>query len=140
MSAGNNVVEDAKKIFPALTANGHRHGYEAKREIIAASYNTSSTVFYEIKRWINSLDTLEEVTDGRETAQITRREILKDYLTATNNFGWWFETSRKEIFKSVVEAIDANREIIAPTEVSISKKKSSTKAQEQVSTIFIDDD
>lgn len=57
-----------------------KHGYEAKREIIAASYNTSSTVFYEIKRWINSLDTIEEVTDGRETAQITRREILKDYL------------------------------------------------------------
>ncbi len=57
-----------------------KHGYEAKREIISAGYNTASTVFYEIKRWINSLDTVEEVTDGRETARITRREILRDYL------------------------------------------------------------
>ncbi|MBR4904373.1 MAG: hypothetical protein IKZ53_06855 [Selenomonadaceae bacterium] len=59
-----------------------KHGYEAKREIIKASYNTKATVFHEIKRWINSLDTVEEVTgeDGRETAQITRREILRDYL------------------------------------------------------------
>ncbi len=57
-----------------------KHGYEAKREIIAAGYNTKATVFYEIKRWINSLDTQEEVTDGREIATITRREILKDYL------------------------------------------------------------
>ena len=59
-----------------------RHGYEAKRKIIKASFNTKATVFYEIKRWINSLDTVEEVTgeDGRETARITRREILRDYL------------------------------------------------------------
>ena len=57
-----------------------KHGYEAKREIINASYNTKSTVFYEIKRWVNSLDVVEEVTDGREVARITRREILRDYL------------------------------------------------------------
>lgn len=57
-----------------------KHGYEARREIISANFNTKSTVFYEIKRWINSLDSVEEVTDGRETARITRREILRDYL------------------------------------------------------------
>lgn len=58
----------------------YKHGYEAKQEIIAAGYNTKATVFYEIKRWLNSLDTQEEVTDGRETATVTRREILEDYL------------------------------------------------------------
>ncbi len=58
----------------------YKHGYEAKREIIAAGFNTKATVFYEIKRWLNSLDTPEEVTDGRETATVTRREILEDYL------------------------------------------------------------
>lgn len=58
----------------------YKHGYEAKREIIAAGFNTKATVFYEIKRWLNSLDTKEEVTDGRETAIVTRREILQDYL------------------------------------------------------------
>lgn len=58
----------------------YKHGYEAKREIIEAGFNTKSTVFYEIKRWLNSLDTQEEVTDGKETATVTRREILQDYL------------------------------------------------------------
>ncbi len=57
-----------------------KHGYEAKRKIIEAGYNTKATVFYEIKRWINSLDEVEEVTDGNETARVTRREILADYL------------------------------------------------------------
>ena len=57
-----------------------KHGYEAKRKIIEAGYNTKATVFYEIKRWINSLDEVEEVTDGIETAKVTRRDILGDYL------------------------------------------------------------
>lgn len=58
-----------------------KHGYEAKREIISAGYNTEATVFYEIKRWLNSLDVVEEVTDAEGNfAKITRREILKDYL------------------------------------------------------------
>ena len=59
-----------------------KHGYEARREIIAANYNSKATTFYEIKRWINSLDVEEEVvgTDGKETARVTRREILRDYL------------------------------------------------------------
>lgn len=57
-----------------------KHGYEAKKKVIEAGYNTKATVFYEIKRWINSLDEIEEVTDGIETARITRREILGDYL------------------------------------------------------------
>lgn len=57
-----------------------KHGYEAKHKIIEAGYNTKTTVFYEIKRWINSLDKVEEVTDGNETAYVTRRDILADYL------------------------------------------------------------
>lgn len=59
-----------------------KYGYEAKQEIIAANYDTRASVFYEIKRWINSLDEVEEVVgaDGRETARITRREILRKYL------------------------------------------------------------
>ncbi|MBR3746577.1 MAG: hypothetical protein IKN27_06415 [Selenomonadaceae bacterium] len=57
-----------------------KHGYEAKKKVIEAGYNTKATVFYEIKRWINSLEEIEEVTDGIETARITRREILGDYL------------------------------------------------------------
>lgn len=59
-----------------------KYGYEAKHEIISANYDTRASIFYEIKRWINSLDEVEEVVgaDGKETARITRREILKKYL------------------------------------------------------------
>lgn len=58
-----------------------KHGYEAQKEIISAGYDTRATVFYEIKRWINSLDKIEEITDSAgNSATITRREILKDYL------------------------------------------------------------
>ena len=59
----------------------YKYGYDAKKEIIAAGYNTKASVFYEIKRWINSLDTVEEVTDKNgNPAQVKRGEILREYL------------------------------------------------------------
>ena len=59
----------------------YKYGYEAKKEIIDAGYNTRASVFYEIKRWINSLDTVEEVTDQNgNSAKVTRGEILRGYL------------------------------------------------------------
>ena len=70
-------------VYVDSCVNNHvtfKHGYEAKKKVIEAGYNTKATVFYEIKRWINSLDEIEEVTDGIETARIKRREILGDYL------------------------------------------------------------
>lgn len=51
----------------------------------------------------------------------------------------WRATSREDIFKSVVEAVDANLEIIAPQKVPVPKEKSNQKAQNP-GTIFIDDD
>lgn len=56
-------------------------GYEALKRVIDKDYNPEASVFYEIKRWINSLDGVENVTDekGRKT-EISHREIIQAYL------------------------------------------------------------
>lgn len=61
----------------------YKFGYEAKKEIIESDYNTRATVFYEIKRWINSMNTEEELFDkngGTIPQKIKHEEILKAYL------------------------------------------------------------
>lgn len=59
----------------------YKFGYEAKKEIMDAGYDTKASVFYEIKRWINSLDVVEEVTDKNGNfATVKRGEILREYL------------------------------------------------------------
>ena len=88
-----DVTSDAiidREILPTIVyvescnngkVTSYKYGYEAKKEIIDAGYNTMASVFYEIKRWINSLDKLEEVNDKNgESATVTRGEILRGYL------------------------------------------------------------
>ena len=61
----------------------YKFGYEAKQEIIASDYSTKASVFYEIKRWINSTDHAEELFDknGRTIPKkFTHEEIIKAYL------------------------------------------------------------
>ena len=59
----------------------YKFGYEAKKEIMNAGYDTKASVFYEIKRWLNSLDVVEEVTDKNGNyATVKRGEILREYL------------------------------------------------------------
>ena len=56
-------------------------GYEALKRVIEKDYNPDASVFYEIKRWINSIDEEENVTDekGLKT-KISHREIINAYL------------------------------------------------------------
>ena len=59
----------------------YKFGYEAKKEIMDVGYDTKASVFYEIKRWINSLDDEEEVTDKNGNfATVKRGDILREYL------------------------------------------------------------
>lgn len=56
-------------------------GYDALKRVIEKDYNPEASVFYEIKRWINSIDAEEEVVDetGRKK-KIAHREIIKAYI------------------------------------------------------------
>ncbi len=56
-------------------------GYEAKKKVVEQDYDTEATTYFEIKRWINSLDEIEEVIDEiGNTRKIIRRDILKAYI------------------------------------------------------------
>ena len=56
-------------------------GYDALKKVIAQDYTPVAQVFYEIKRWITTLDSIENVTDelGNQT-EISHREIMQAYL------------------------------------------------------------
>ena len=57
------------------------YGYEAQARVEAQDYNTTASVFYELKRWISHLDEEETIYDeeGNRT-KISRRTILKSYI------------------------------------------------------------
>lgn len=56
-------------------------GYEAKKKIIEKDYNTKASTFLEIKRWINELDVIEEISDEEENIKnVSRKEIFKAYI------------------------------------------------------------
>ena len=56
-------------------------GYKALKKVIDNDYNPTASVFYEIKRWINDMNTVENITDERgQKATATHREILTAYL------------------------------------------------------------
>ena len=59
----------------------YKFGYDAKNELIKSDYNTDASIFYELKRWINSVNEPEEIYDktGNRT-HVVRKEILKKYL------------------------------------------------------------
>lgn len=60
-----------------------KFGYEAHKEIIDSDYSTRASVFYEIKRWINSINKTEKLFDKKGNTipnEISHKEILKAYL------------------------------------------------------------
>lgn len=56
-------------------------GYEARKRIEEEHYESKASVFYEIKRWILSVDEREEIRDNENhRANPTRGDIIKAYL------------------------------------------------------------
>lgn len=56
-------------------------GYEAKKKVIEYGYETQASVFFEIKRWINTLDSLETINDILgNSIEVTRGSIVKAYI------------------------------------------------------------
>lgn len=59
----------------------YRFGYDAKKQVTDKGYDMDESVFFEIKRWMGSLDQEEEVRDADgNTVTIKRREIVKEYI------------------------------------------------------------
>lgn len=61
----------------------YKFGYEAHKKIIDSDYSTRASVFYEIKRWINSIDKTEKLFDKKGNTiprEVSHKEILKAYL------------------------------------------------------------
>ena len=61
----------------------YKFGYEAHKEIIDSDYSTRASVFYEIKRWIDNIDTTEKLFDKKGNTiprEVSHKEILKAYL------------------------------------------------------------
>lgn len=87
-----DVTEDepsTKEMLPTLVyvnscKNGeveYAFGYEARKKIIDADYNTEASVFYEIKRWINDIDKEEEICDeDGNKCKVCRKDIIKAYI------------------------------------------------------------
>lgn len=87
-----DVTEDepsTKEMLPTLVyvnscKNGeveYAFGYEARKKIIDADYDTEASVFYEIKRWINDIDKEEEICDeDGNKCKVRRRDIIKAYI------------------------------------------------------------
>lgn len=56
-------------------------GYEAKKKVVDKGYDMDESVFFEIKRWMGSLNQEEEIRDADgNTVMIKRREIIKAYM------------------------------------------------------------
>lgn len=59
----------------------YRFGYEARKKLMDAGYDTEASMFHEIKRWITTMDEKEEVFDTEgNRALVTHEEIIKAYL------------------------------------------------------------
>lgn len=56
-------------------------GYEAKKKVADKGYDMEESVFFEIKRWMGSLNQEEEIRDADgNTLAVKRREIVKAYM------------------------------------------------------------
>lgn len=56
-------------------------GYDAKKDTQIKYYDESFSMFYEMKRWVNSYEQMQEVTDKQgNTATIQRGELIRQYL------------------------------------------------------------
>ena len=56
-------------------------GYSAKKKMEEKGYDTDASVYFEIKRWIGTLNEKEELHDEEGNTQlVTRRDIVKAYI------------------------------------------------------------
>lgn len=56
-------------------------GYSARKKLADCGYDTDASVYFEIKRWIGSLDEIEEIRDeDGNSVEVQRREIVKAYI------------------------------------------------------------
>lgn len=59
----------------------YHFGYEAKKDAEIKYYDESFSIFYEIKRWVNSYHNQQEINDkAGNTAFVTRGSIIREYL------------------------------------------------------------
>lgn len=91
-------------------------GYDALQKVIDHDYDTVASVFYEIKRWINNLDGVEDISDeDGNKYKITHKELIKHYLdyvinTAERFFQRRFQTlhftAPVKLKKSFLDAVE----------------------------------
>ena len=59
----------------------YRYGYDAVYTTSKNSFSGKASVFYEIKKWVNNYEKIEEVYDEKgNIAFVARKEILKQYF------------------------------------------------------------
>lgn len=59
----------------------YKFGYDALKETKIKYYDETFSVFYEIKRWVNSYDTMQEIVDKKgNVAYVPRYTIIKQYF------------------------------------------------------------
>lgn len=59
----------------------YHFGYEAQKDTQIKYYDESFSIFYEIKRWVNSYHNKQEIIDKEgNTALVERRQIIREYL------------------------------------------------------------
>ena len=100
-------------------------GYDAKKIELDNHFKLKGSIFYGIKRWVNELDSIEDIRDEFGNKQsIKKREIIKAYLShileiANHHFKMKFidlhfsapvkmKSKYNEMFKSIFPAPDYN--------------------------------
>lgn len=59
----------------------YHFGYEAQKDAQIKYYDESFSIFYEIKRWVNSYESKQEINDkAGNTAFVKRGDIVREYL------------------------------------------------------------
>lgn len=59
----------------------YHFGYKAQKDTRIKYYDESFSMFYEMKRWVNSYDQMQEIVDKNgNTMQVKRGNIIREYL------------------------------------------------------------
>ena len=59
----------------------YHFGYKAQKDTRIKYYDETFSMFYEIKRWVNSYDQMQEIIDKNgNTMQVKRGNIIREYL------------------------------------------------------------
>lgn len=59
----------------------YHFGYDAQKDTQIKYYDESFSIFYEIKRWVNSYETKQEINDkAGNSAMVVRGDIIRQYL------------------------------------------------------------